>query len=79
MYPSVVLSDTLRRNLSADDAQGVCDIYPHQHDVCPAPPSDGGCSVVVGGNRDLAQTTMLLAAAASVLAGLFFLRRRLKI
>ena len=48
MYPSVVLIDTVRRSLSPDDEQGVCEIYPHAHEVCPSPP-DGGCNVTVGG------------------------------
>lgn len=45
MYPSVVLSDTSRRTLTADDELGVCEIYPHVHEECPPPPADGGCSL----------------------------------
>jgi hypothetical protein len=45
MYPSVILSDTMRRTLSPDDELGACEIYPHAHDVCPVPSSDGGCSL----------------------------------
>jgi hypothetical protein len=45
MYPSVVLTDTERRTLSADDVQGIGAIYPHVHDVCPTPSDGGGCSM----------------------------------
>ena len=45
MYPSVSLPATPRRTLSPDDEQGACEIYPHVHDVCPGPATDGGCSV----------------------------------
>jgi hypothetical protein len=44
MYPSVVLSDTARRTLSADDELGVSEIYPHAHEACPSS-SNGGCSI----------------------------------
>ena len=47
MYPSVDLTGakTKQRDLSPDDQQGDCDIYPHTHDACPALPAPGGCSV----------------------------------
>jgi hypothetical protein len=48
MYPSVLLSDTSRRTLTADDELGVCEIYPHAHEECPLPPSGGGCSLAPG-------------------------------
>jgi hypothetical protein len=44
MYPSVSPKDTPKRDLSPDDQQGVCEIYPFQHDVCPAADGDGGSS-----------------------------------
>ena len=47
MYPSVDFTGdkTKQRSLSPDDQQGDCDIYPHVHEVCPAPPAQGGCGV----------------------------------
>jgi hypothetical protein len=47
MYPSVDLTSvkTKQRDLSADDQQGDCDIYPHTHDVCPTSSAPSGCSV----------------------------------
>jgi hypothetical protein len=79
MYPSVVLTDTLRRTLTADDEQGICEIYPHQHDVCPAVSSDGGCSVLTTTHPDRTHTALLLSAIGCLLSlALVFLRRRPK-
>jgi hypothetical protein len=52
MYPSVDLTGakTKQRDLSPDDQQGDCDIYPHTHDACPASPAPGGCSVATATN-----------------------------
>jgi len=79
MYPSVTLSDTLRRDLTPDDAQGVCDIYPHLHDVCPVRPSDGGCAVLATPSREGGHATMLWMAVGLLIAALAFLRRRMKV
>jgi hypothetical protein len=78
MYPSVELGDTLRRDLSPDDKLGVCDIYPHRHNVCPPRPSDGGCSVLATPSSDDGQMAMLLSAVGLLVAALALLRRRLK-
>ena len=79
MYPSVVLTDTQRRTLAADDEQGACDIYPHLNDVCPARPSDRGCSILAGGNPNADRTWLVIAWAAIwiLIAALAFLRMRL--
>jgi hypothetical protein len=57
MYPSVLPKDTQRRDLAPDDQQGVCDIYPLQHAVCPAAAAagggDGGCSTLAHPRSDL--------------------------
>ena len=74
MYPSVVLTDTERRTLSPDDELGVCDIYPHVHDVCPSP-ADGGCSVVASGTTG-AWLGLSYTCAAIALAFLVLHRRR---
>jgi LPXTG-motif cell wall-anchored protein len=83
MYPSVVLSDTQRRTLSSDDELGVCDVYPHVHDVCPALPSDSGCSVLAPGTRHRPQTgpqtALLFTTMGLLLAALSFLRMRQRI
>jgi hypothetical protein len=78
MYPSVVLTDTLRRDLSPDDAQGICDVYPHLHDVCPAASSDGGCNVLATANPEHTLTALLCTGIGLILA-LAFVRRRLKV
>lgn len=75
MYPSVVLSDTERRSLSPDDEQGVCDIYPHVHDVCPSP-SESGCSVVEGGVSERHWPDLACATVALLFAGYALRRRR---
>jgi hypothetical protein len=36
MFPSVSMSDTSRRELTPDDAQGACDIYPSSVTMCPS-------------------------------------------
>lgn len=78
MYPSVVLADTSRRSLSLDDVQGVCDIYPHAHDVCPtASDGGGGCTVApasTGSGRGWAWAA--LAALAALGLGWKIRRRR---
>jgi len=73
MYPSVVLTDTERRSLSPDDEQGVCEIYPHAHEVCPSP-SDGGCIVASGSPARMPWPDLFCAAVALFLVG-FALRR----
>jgi MYXO-CTERM domain-containing protein len=78
MYPSVLLTDTLRRAISQDDAQGICDVYPHLHDVCPTLSSDGGCNVVTAARPDHTLTAMLYAGLGLLLVALSLLRRRLK-
>ena len=76
MFPSVVIADTTRRTLSADDEQGVSEIYPHVHEVCPSPspspsPAQGGCNLApptpgTGGWPQLA--TLACAALFAILA-----------
>jgi hypothetical protein len=78
MYPSVLLNDTLRRDLTPDDKQGVCDIYPHRHNVCPPRPLDGGCSVLATPSSDNDQTDLLWTAVFFLFASLALLSRRLK-
>ena len=69
MYPSVVLSDTLRRDLAADDILGVCEIYPHRHEVCPVP-GDGGCSLTArpGASRGAWLTILFVLVGLPVVA-----------
>jgi len=74
MYPSVVLTDTDRRTLSPDDEQGVCEIYPHVHDVCPAP-SDGGCNLAAARASPRPWPEIVGAALAMLVAALVFRRR----
>jgi MYXO-CTERM domain-containing protein len=76
MYPSVVLTDTERRTLSADDVQGVCEISPYAHDVCPLPPTDGGCSVASSGASPRPWPEISCALFAAFLAVLAFRRSR---
>jgi hypothetical protein len=78
MYPSVNIGDIQRRTLSPDDAQGICDIYPHVHDVCPAIALGGGCSVVMAAQPDHTLTAILGAGIGLSLAALALRRRRLK-
>jgi hypothetical protein len=78
MYPSVVLIDVQRRALSPDDAQGICDIYPHVHDVCPAVYLGGGCSVLAAAKPEHTRTAILCAGIGLILAAAF-VRRRLKV
>jgi MYXO-CTERM domain-containing protein len=75
MYPSVLLTDTQRRDLSADDVQGVCEIYPHAHDVCPPSP-EGGCSVASPGVSPRPWPEISCALFAAFLAVLAFRRSR---
>jgi hypothetical protein len=76
MYPSVMLSDTLRRTLTADDELGVCEIYPHLHNACPTASSDSGCSILATAKPDRSQTKVLVSAVGCLLAlALVILRR----
>jgi hypothetical protein len=80
MYPSVMLSDTTRRTLTVDDEQGICEIYPHVHDACPASASDGGCSVVATAKPDRGWTALLSIAMGCLgILALGLLRRRRKV
>ena len=76
MYPSVVLADTQRRTLSVDDEQGMCDIYPHLHDVCPAPASESGCSMLATADPNRPQTWLHWTTIGLLVAALAFLRKR---
>jgi hypothetical protein len=78
MYPSVVQSDTQRRTLSLDDEQGMCDVYPHLHDVCPVRPSDSGCSVLTTAHPQRTRTALLCTTLGLLVAALAFLRKRLR-
>jgi hypothetical protein len=78
MYPSVDIGDIQRRTLSPDDAQGICDIYPHVHDVCPAIASGGGCSVAMAAQPDHTLTAILCTGIGLCLVALALRRRRLK-
>ena len=79
MYPSVILSDTLRRDLSEDDQQGICGIYPHEHEICPAVPSGGGCAVMAPAVPKETRTAIRWAGVGVVIAGLALVRKRLKV
>jgi hypothetical protein len=80
MYPSVNLSDTTRRTLTADDEQGICEIYPHVHDACPALAADGGCIVVATTKPDRGRTALLSSAMGCLgILALVLLRRRRKV
>ncbi len=81
MYPSVSLRDTQRRDLAADDQEGVCTIYPFEHEICVAPPDDspgGGCSTLpaksAAGPGQSAATFLITGLFAALLW--FILRRR---
>jgi hypothetical protein len=50
MFPSVLLSDTSRRKLSPDDAQGACDVYPSSVTSCPSGAATG-CSLAPAASR----------------------------
>ena len=79
MYPSVVLTDTLRRVLAPDDQQGICDIYPHAHETCPALAlaSGGGCAVVVpAGQEEFRPRILGLIASVMIVALALLLGRR---
>ena len=78
MFPSVKLTDTQRRILSPDDAQGVCEVYPHLHDVCPVISSDSGCSVLAEANPNRPLTAILFTGIGLLLVALTYMRRRLK-
>ncbi len=79
MYPSVALPDTLRRVLSPDDELGVCEIYPHLHDVCPGPATDGGCSVTAARGSPRPWLEVCCMGLAIFLATLAFRPRREKV
>ena len=90
MYPSVSLRDTTRRDLSTDDQQGVCEIYPYAHETCPISedyaPEDhkfGGCTTLPGGPRDdhtsTSTGTIALATVAAALLSLLNRRSRKRI
>jgi len=51
MFPSVLMSDTSRRRLTPDDAQGACDIYPSSVTLCPSGQSSG-CSLAPAASRN---------------------------
>jgi hypothetical protein len=75
MYPSVKLTDPLRRDLSPDDELGVCEIYPHVHEICPSPDSDGGCNLAAAGTEHRAWPEVT-CAALGLLFALVAARRR---
>ena len=56
MFPSVSMSDTSRRELTPDDAQGACDIYPSSVTMCPSGQSSG-CSLAPAINRSTSRRT----------------------
>ena len=74
MYPSVGLDDTARRTLTPDDELGVCEIYPHVHDTCPAPPSEGGCSVAPSVTIRRGWPAILFLGLALLLVGVLLRR-----
>jgi len=76
MYPSVQLSDTLRRVLSPDDEQGVCDIYPYARDFCSADVEGGGCNVEPPVRSKGPGTFIALGLALGLAAVLVWRRRR---
>jgi hypothetical protein len=49
MFPSVSMSDTSRRRLTPDDAQGACDIYPSSVMICSSGESSG-CALASSSN-----------------------------
>jgi hypothetical protein len=76
MYPSVQLSDTLRRALSPDDSQGVCDIYPSGSDFCSADVEGGGCTVEPPLRSRDAGAVLVLGLALGIAGVLVWRRRR---
>jgi hypothetical protein len=83
MYPSISVKDMLRRDLSLDDQQGVCDIYPYVHATCPSSTTDGGCASVPTRNSGTNTNGRLLTCATvglvSVLMALVCRRRTKRI
>jgi hypothetical protein len=82
MYPSVSLGDTERRDLAADDQQGVCDIYPFKHESCIIPTDGGGCATLASASSSSGRPGRGVAAfvTTGMAAALFWLafRRRAK-
>jgi hypothetical protein len=76
MYPSVAQNDVARRDLSADDVQGVTDIYPHMHDVCPVPADEGGCQLGTSQVRGGRWPHFALGTVATALLALLGRRAR---
>ena len=75
MFPSVLLTDTSRRKLSPDDAQGACDVYPSSTTMCPSgqPTPSGpstGCSLVPSSKRSSGRMPPM---AAPIVVGLLVL------
>lgn len=75
MYPSVSLSDTQRRVLSADDRQGACDIYPYVGDYCPGVLGGSGCAVEPRPVEERARGLWAAIILAGALAACVLLRR----
>lgn len=63
MYANSSLGETKKRDLTADDIAGVCDVYPSGGPPPPAPPHGGGCSSA--GGAPLPGLLALAALAAS--------------
>jgi hypothetical protein len=64
MYPSIILSDTERRSLAADDIQGVCTIYPYTHEDCP---SGSGCSMIIANKKESGSWSRLIWSSSIAL------------
>jgi hypothetical protein len=84
MFPSVSLTDTRRRDLSPDDEQGVCEIYPYVHAQCPVGPARteaGGCATLTPSQVGDGATALGTLATAALAGGLLarMVRRRKRI
>jgi hypothetical protein len=66
MFATAMLNETTKRDLTADDIQGMCDVFPLGHE----PHADGGCACATarGAPIDPAAAMLLLGAVMVMVA-----------